>query len=51
MRNWKGGLPLGIGVMLAILQNTVKLSAAIRPRKILDNLGAKTKGLCVPKLP
>ena len=34
-------MPLDIGVMLAVLYSAGKLPAAIRPRKIFDNLGAK----------
>ena len=34
-------MPLGIGVMLAVIHSARKLPVAIRPRKIFANLGAK----------
>ena len=34
-------MPLGIGVMLAVLHSAGKLPVAIRPQKIFANLGAK----------
>ena len=54
--DWGRGPPLGIGVRLAVIYNTGKLPAVIRPQKILAKKTvilfiSKGKILCEFKIP